>query len=189
VATGWIYGPYHYTERLGPKFLGLVPWIIPAAWIMMIYPALVIADLIVPKFDKRVLRMILVGGVGGFAMTAWDLTMDPVMVLGQNWVWEKPGNYFGIPIQNYFGWFVTVLFILVIYQWLSAFFPKRSEEEEIPALWAVQSYGVTALSTVMIAFFINLTGPALVGIFAMLPWLAWGMWAAAAKRREYAGKG
>lgn len=25
VATGYVYGPYHYTDRLGPKFLGLVP--------------------------------------------------------------------------------------------------------------------------------------------------------------------
>ena len=25
VATSWIYGPYHYTDMLGPRFLGLVP--------------------------------------------------------------------------------------------------------------------------------------------------------------------
>src|SRR5512137_2300126 len=29
VATGWIYGPYHYTDKLGSKFLGLVPLLIP----------------------------------------------------------------------------------------------------------------------------------------------------------------
>jgi uncharacterized membrane protein len=29
VATGLIYGPYHYTDRLGPMFLGLVPYLIP----------------------------------------------------------------------------------------------------------------------------------------------------------------
>ena len=32
VATGWIYGPYHYTDKLGPLFLGLVPYLIPVAW-------------------------------------------------------------------------------------------------------------------------------------------------------------
>src|SRR5512145_734917 len=34
VATGIVYGKYHYTDALGTKFLGLVPWIIPVAWFM-----------------------------------------------------------------------------------------------------------------------------------------------------------
>ena len=38
VATGLVYGPYHYTEKLGPKFLGLVPYLIAVAWFMMMYP-------------------------------------------------------------------------------------------------------------------------------------------------------
>lgn len=41
VATGLVYGPYHYTPKLGPKFLGLVPLLIPVAWFMMTYPSLV----------------------------------------------------------------------------------------------------------------------------------------------------
>jgi len=44
VATGWVYRPYHYTDLLGPRFLGLVPYLIPVAWFMMIYPAQVIAE-------------------------------------------------------------------------------------------------------------------------------------------------
>ncbi len=35
VATGLVYGPYHYTGKLGPLFLGLVPYLIPVAWFMM----------------------------------------------------------------------------------------------------------------------------------------------------------
>src|SRR5512136_2831928 len=48
VATGWVYGPYHYTDKLGPKLLGLVPYLIPLAWFMMSYPSFVIADRLVP---------------------------------------------------------------------------------------------------------------------------------------------
>ena len=44
VATGLVYGPYHYTEKLGPRFLGLVPYLIATAWFMMMYPSLVIAQ-------------------------------------------------------------------------------------------------------------------------------------------------
>ena len=48
VLTGLIYGPYHYTEKLGSLFLGLVPLIIPIASFMMMYPSFVIAHWIVP---------------------------------------------------------------------------------------------------------------------------------------------
>src|SRR5664279_3441727 len=46
VSTGAVYGPYHYTDVLGPK-LGDVPILIPGAWFMMIYPSYVIAGLLV----------------------------------------------------------------------------------------------------------------------------------------------
>ncbi len=32
VATGWIYGAYHYAQLLGPLLLGLVPYLIPLSW-------------------------------------------------------------------------------------------------------------------------------------------------------------
>jgi uncharacterized membrane protein len=46
VATGLIFGAYHYTDYLGGK-LGDVPLLIPLAWFMMIYPSYVIANLAV----------------------------------------------------------------------------------------------------------------------------------------------
>jgi uncharacterized membrane protein len=46
VATGAVYGAYHYTEQLGVK-LGLVPVLIPLSWFMMVYPSYVMANLIV----------------------------------------------------------------------------------------------------------------------------------------------
>src|SRR5690349_11791546 len=45
VATGFVYGPYHYTDKLGFK-LGHVPLLIPLAWFMMIYPSYVITSLL-----------------------------------------------------------------------------------------------------------------------------------------------
>jgi putative membrane protein len=77
VATGWIYGPYHYTDKLGPKFLGLVPYLIPATWFMMSYPSFVITDWLVPSGWKRWQRILAVAAVGGLVLTAWDLIMTP----------------------------------------------------------------------------------------------------------------
>ncbi len=62
VATGLVYGPYHYSDQLGPKFLGLVPYLIPLAWTMMMYPSLVIADSLV---SKKVCPGHPLGGGGG----------------------------------------------------------------------------------------------------------------------------
>ena len=39
VATGVLFGDYSYSNRLGIKVFGLVPLLIPLAWLMMLYPA------------------------------------------------------------------------------------------------------------------------------------------------------
>src|SRR5215213_4645935 len=44
VATGLIYGVYHYSDALGPK-LGHVPYAIPIAWYSMLYVSFQIAQL------------------------------------------------------------------------------------------------------------------------------------------------
>jgi len=107
VATGWVYGGYHYLGGLGPSFLGLVPFLIPLAWFMMMYPAFLMSRWLTPRLSNRWLRTFCLAGLGGVIMAAWDLTLDPLMVLGGQWLWKIPGAYFGIPIQNYFGWCLT----------------------------------------------------------------------------------
>lgn len=114
-AYGLIFGHYDYTDNLGPKVLGKVPVIIPAAWFMMLYPAWSVADLLVTRRrDARgettaqhpiwpVARIF----IAALAMTAWDLSLDPRMVADGNWVWRDGGAYFGVPLSNYAGWFIT----------------------------------------------------------------------------------
>jgi len=108
VATDWVYGPYHYTNKLGPLFLGLVPYLIPVAWFMTSYPSYIIADWLVTHRWKRWQRLLSVAAIGGLVMTAWDLIIDPIMVAGGYWVWDTNGSYFGIPLQNFWGWWLTI---------------------------------------------------------------------------------
>jgi uncharacterized membrane protein len=172
VATGWVYGPYHYTNKLGPLFLGLVPYLIPVAWFMMSYPSLVIAEWLVPSNGKRWQRLLSVAAVGGLVMTAWDLVMDPIMVRGGHWVWDTNGIYFGIPLQNYWGWWLTVFVTFILYMWLSG------KGRDLPAAGfdrlAVLSYLVTALGIVIVALVTGLGDLALIGFFAMMPWFVAG---------------
>ena len=151
VATGWVYGPYHYTAKLGPKFLGLVPLLIPVAWFMMSYPSYIIADRLVPGRWKPWQRLLAVAAVGGIVMTAWDLVMDPFMVKGGSWVWDTQGAYFGIPLQNYWGWWLTVFTTFALYGWITA----RSKAA-LPASnfdrWALVAYLITMVGAVLAAW-------------------------------------
>jgi len=172
VATGLVYGPYHYTHRLGPLFLGLVPYLIPVAWFMMSYPSLVIADRLIPADWKRWQRLLSVAAVGGLAMTAWDLVMDPIMVASGHWVWDVIGAYHGIPLQNFWGWWLTVFTTFALYLLISGKAPK-THAARFDRL-AVLSYLVTALGIVIVSLVSNTGELALIGFFAMLPWVLSG---------------
>src|SRR5215216_4382053 len=52
VATGLVYGLYHYSDALGPK-LGHVPYAIPIAWYSMLYLSYVMAMLITEGAMRR----------------------------------------------------------------------------------------------------------------------------------------
>jgi len=172
VATGWIYGPYHYTHLLGPLFLGLVPVLIPLAWFMTSYPSFVIADRLLPAEWKRPGRLLAVAAVGGLVMTAWDLVMDPFMAAAGFWIWGTQGPYFGIPLQNFWGWWLTVFISLVLYLLIAGKAPHPASPR-FDRL-ALASYLVTVLGAISIALLTGLGGPALVGFFAVAPWLVTG---------------
>jgi uncharacterized membrane protein len=177
VATGLIYGPYHYTDQLGPLFLGLVPYLIPVAWFMMSYPSFVIADRLIPVGLKRWQRILSVAAVGGLVMTAWDLVMDPIMVASGHWVWDdlvskSKSAYHGIPLQNFWGWWLTVFTTFALYQLISGKASKL-HERKFDRL-AVLSYLVTALGIVIISLVSNQGELALIGFFAMMPWVIVG---------------
>jgi len=82
--TGWVFGPYCYTAMLGYPIAGEVPWLIPLSWYMMAYPSYLIANLLATGTpvaaharSKRLVIVIAILGAG--LMTAWDITMDPIM--------------------------------------------------------------------------------------------------------------
>lgn len=187
VATGLVYGPYHYTDQLGVKFLGLVPLLIPVAWFMMMYPATVMAELIIShkKHDTLWMR-ILTAALAGFIMTAWDVAMDPMMVRAGHWVWEVQGAFFGVPVQNYFGWWLTSFLSIGVF--LLGTMKMKRPEKGIPARWAVISYTTQASATIITDAFIGLSGAGMAGFFAMLPWIIIGWIFGGEKGGKDAGK-
>ena len=121
VLTGWIFGHYHYTEVLTPKLLGTVPLVIPLAYFMVLYPSYLMANLIIRGRPTGKLQgwewILLTSLLTGLIMTGWDLVMDPVMVHSvKAWVWERGGDYFGIPFQNFAGWTLTTFTVSVAFR-------------------------------------------------------------------------
>ena len=121
VSTGAVYGPYHYTDVLGPK-LGDVPLLIPGAWFMRIDPGYVIAGLLVDgrPYGTRGswANVVWLAAVGAAVMTAWDVVVDPILSgpAFRAWIWEQGGPYFGVPLRNYAGWLVTTFVVYLLYR-------------------------------------------------------------------------
>ncbi len=107
-------------------------------------------------------------------MTAWDLAMDPMMVAGNHWVWEQPGAYFGVPLHNYWGWWLTIFVTFLVFLAVSRAKPTSALGEDAFTRVAILSYAVTGCSSILADFEFGLAGPALAGIFAMLPWVILG---------------
>ena len=58
-------------------------------------------------------------------MVAWDLAQDPVWAtVLHGWVWRDGGPWFGVPISNYLGWYLTVFTIYMFF----ALYLRRSPE-------------------------------------------------------------
>jgi putative membrane protein len=144
VRTGLVFGPYHYSDSLGIK-LGHVPVLIPLGWFMMMYPSSLVAKAMLRTVDTRSIPGITVlSALSALVMTAWDMVMDPAMSsLEQNWVWEKGGIYFGVPLQNYFGWLLTTFLVYWLVGWL-----WRTDERT-----ATASRTFYALPVIVYAFF------------------------------------
>lgn len=114
VATGVPFGTYAYTGALGPQLWG-VSALVPIAWITLAYPAYLVAALVIRDSGSasRVLRVC----VAAFALTAWDVFLDPQMVAEGLWGWAHPEPSLpgtpGIPLTNYAGWLLTALIIMI----------------------------------------------------------------------------
>lgn len=154
--TGFPFGHYSYTDLLRPQ-VGGVPLLIPVAWLMMLPCAWAIAH------SSRASRWQF-ALLSGLALTAWDLFLDPQMVHWKLWVWHEPGGYFGIPWQNYLGWFGSG----VLLTWLI-------NPQAVPMRPLLIIYSLTwFLETFGLAFFWDLPGPALVGGLVMGGCMMWG---------------
>lgn len=123
---GWMGNTCTYSNLLGPKFLGKIPYVIPLVWAISLYCTLTMTNIIfnrvrtTHKFEEKIslqwfLKIIGMGIVTGLIMASLDLIIDPVMVAMGAWNWPGGGSYYGIPLWNYEAWVEIPAVIFVLY--------------------------------------------------------------------------
>lgn len=158
VRTGIPFGAYAYTGSLGRKLLG-VPLIIPLAWTMMAYPALLVG--------RRIRRGPIAGPlVAGAALASWDLFLDPQMVDAAHWVWLPGGGprLLGIPVSNFAGWLLVSMVMMALLWRALPDDPEGHVDDQVPYALYLWTYGSSVLAH---AALLGLPGSALLGGLGM----------------------
>jgi len=162
--VGLPFGPYHYTDGLGSKWLGHVPALIPISWFMMALPSYAIAVWRYPGPAHTLRRVAL----GSFILLSWDLALDPAMSLATKyWIWGTDGPYYGMPLLNLAGWFITGAALMVVFvalrvdEWVRGLSPA----------WMVAYYGANLVLPVGMCIAAGLWGAVLATAVALA--VAW----------------
>lgn len=111
VATGFPFGAYTFLVAPDLPHVGAIPIIVGPLYFGLGYPAWIIACLllgteIAGPANRREIAFTPV--VAAFTLTQWDVVMDPASAtIGRAWAWFGSGGYFGVPLSNFLGWFLT----------------------------------------------------------------------------------
>lgn len=113
IFTGFPYGHFGYSELLGYKILGKVPWTVAFAWTPLLLSAYAISANL---FSNVFVRMIATSVI----LIIFDLTLDPGAVLLGFWQFNEVGIFYGVPLSNFVGWGFSgilgaALFELLVY--------------------------------------------------------------------------
>lgn len=108
-SMGIPFGEYGYTPLLGIKWFGLVPLVIPLSWFFMSLPSYALALRALPEPGQTARRVLL----ASLILVSWDLALDPAMSYATKyWEWGEVGPYYGMPLLNLVGWYVTGLLLM-----------------------------------------------------------------------------
>lgn len=179
IRIGFPFGHYYYDKLAGPRLFD-VPLIIMLGYFGMAYVSWILSNVLLHQYGHKLAKkqVFLIPFVATFIMVMWDIGMDPLSsTIASLWVWKGGGPYFGVPLQNYFGWFfVLYIFFQIFALYISKYeIKKPSRLVQNKNFWreAAALYGIQGLSQVISPFTIttnrDIYGPmALVTLFTMM---------------------
>jgi uncharacterized membrane protein len=102
VATGFPFGHYHFQASQFSLWVGRVPLLVGMLYFGVGLLCWLIAGVL--WRERAMLRPVIAASL----MVLWDLVMDPSFsTIGKVWVWHEGGAFFGVPLRNFAGWFLT----------------------------------------------------------------------------------
>ena len=108
---GFPYGKFTYGPMMGNlKLFEQVPIVLPLVYVALVQSTYIITQAL--KFSR--FKSIIIGSI---LLMLLDVCIDPVLTVNNIWTWHSSFlgiNLYEVPIQNFFGWFLTSFISLSI---------------------------------------------------------------------------
>lgn len=153
IMTGFPYGHFGYSELLGFKLFGYVPWTVAFAWTPLIISAFAVARNL---SNIAVLRIFIIA----ILLILFDLVIDPGAVLLGFWKYKDAGLYYGVPFLNFVGWGFSGILGAILLEVLVYYFKPLLP---VPAQLVNSSFFIIFFWTAIV-FFGGMIFPTLIGI-------------------------
>ena len=157
VKTGWPYGAFDYSDKIGVKYFGVTPWTVPFAWSPLVLGAMALAA----RHKRNFVGLCVVATI---FLLLFDGVLDPGTVSQGFWKYDAGGLYYGVPLSNFVGWILSGLIGAAIFYGLSG---KRTD---IP-LTLVSSVTMILAFWTSVCGFSGLWIPSILGAL-LLGWIA-----------------
>jgi isopentenyl-diphosphate delta-isomerase type 1 len=152
ILTGFPYGHFGYSDLLGYRIFGLVPWTVAFAWTPLLLGAYAVAANLL---SSRIVRVI----AATLLLTLFDFVLDPGAVMLGFWKYEGGGWFYGVPMSNFGGWLVSGLIGTILLEIMIAIFKPLLPT---PVQLVSSAFFIIFFWTA-IAVFGGLVAPALIG--------------------------
>jgi uncharacterized membrane protein len=140
--TGIPFGPFTFSENIGPEMFQTLPWAVPAIWVLAVLNSRGVARLILRPWRKLNVYGFWLMGMTAALTLLFDFALEPFASRVKNyWLWTPtkfPVSWQGVPVSNFLAWAaVSVLLAVVI---APALINKQPGKKNIPdfhpfALW------------------------------------------------------
>ncbi|AFZ54621.1 gamma-carotene 1'-hydroxylase CruF [Cyanobacterium aponinum AL20118] len=175
-STGFPFGAYHYLSGLGYKIAGLVPFTIPLSWFYLGFSSYLITRVGLNRLDiPNWLKDLGAIAFGALLLTSWDFVLDPAMSQTSVpfWQWDQPGEFFGMPYQNFIGWFATGAIFMSVATLIWRVKPLQWEKISltIPTAVYLGNFGFAMIMSIGAGFYVPIFLGILLGVIPLIIFL------------------
>lgn len=154
ILTSWPYSGFEYGDLIGGK-IGIVPWTVAFSWV----PILLLGWGWVLPWKSGWVRI----GLGAVLMMVFDLVLDPGAAALGFWIWDNPVGWYEIPWMNFFGWIVTSVIGLAIWERLIGDTRPTKPQQQ----WLMASGVLSLAFWTGVSIWLGFAFPAMIGAYLL----------------------